>query len=112
MNGSGNSDGEWISKIDMQKVSKRLLVEIIEARYHEIFLLVKEELAKIRRHYNYGDDVSDPLMLDSLTDGKATTFPHEESGRFKGQRMFQVVTLFYAHQVREIIEKAGIEFDE
>lgn len=38
-----------LSKIDMQKVSKRQLVEIIEARYHEIFLLVKEELAKIHR---------------------------------------------------------------
>ncbi|MBI4994514.1 cell division protein FtsA [Candidatus Peregrinibacteria bacterium] len=37
------------SKIDIQKVSKRHLVEIIEARYHEIFLLVKEELAKIHR---------------------------------------------------------------
>lgn len=37
------------SKIDMQKISKRHLVEIIEARYHEIFLLVKEELAKIHR---------------------------------------------------------------
>lgn len=38
-----------ISKIDQQKISKRQLVEIIEARYHEIFLLVKEELAKIHR---------------------------------------------------------------
>lgn len=37
------------SKIDMQKVSKRHLTEIIEARYQEIFLLVKEELAKIHR---------------------------------------------------------------
>ncbi len=37
------------SKIDMQKISKRNLVEIIEARYSEIFLLVKEELAKIHR---------------------------------------------------------------
>lgn len=37
------------SKTDMQKVSKRHLVEIIEARYHEIFLMVKEELAKIHR---------------------------------------------------------------
>lgn len=37
------------SKIDMQKVSKKNLVEIIEARYHEIFLFVKEELAKIHR---------------------------------------------------------------
>lgn len=37
------------SKIDMQKISKRHLVEIIEARYGEIFLLVKEELAKIHR---------------------------------------------------------------
>lgn len=48
------SDREMIdlssfSKIDMQKVSKHHLVEIIEARYHEIFLLVKEELAKIHR---------------------------------------------------------------
>ena len=38
-----------LSKIDAQKISKRHLVEIIEARYGEIFLLVKEELAKIHR---------------------------------------------------------------
>ncbi|MBI5413516.1 cell division protein FtsA [Candidatus Peregrinibacteria bacterium] len=38
-----------LSKIDMQKISKRQLVEIIEARYSEIFMLVKEELAKIHR---------------------------------------------------------------
>lgn len=38
-----------LSKIDMQKISKRHLIEIIEARYHEIFMLVKEELAKIHR---------------------------------------------------------------
>lgn len=38
-----------LSKIDMQKISKRMLVEIIEARYSEIFLLVKQELAKIHR---------------------------------------------------------------
>ena len=37
------------SKVDVQKISKRHLVEIIEARYHEIFLFVKEELAKIHR---------------------------------------------------------------
>ncbi|PIQ77296.1 cell division protein FtsA [Candidatus Peregrinibacteria bacterium CG11_big_fil_rev_8_21_14_0_20_46_8] len=37
------------SKIDMQKISKRTLVEIIEARYSEIFMLVKNELAKIHR---------------------------------------------------------------
>lgn len=38
-----------LSKIDMQKISKHHLIEIIEARYSEIFLLVKEELAKIHR---------------------------------------------------------------
>lgn len=38
-----------ISKIDNHKVSKKQLVEIIEARYHEIFSLVREELAKIDR---------------------------------------------------------------
>jgi cell division protein FtsA len=38
-----------ISKIDTHKVSKKQLVEIIEARYHEIFSLVREELAKIDR---------------------------------------------------------------
>lgn len=42
-------DLSTFSKIDAQKISKRTLVEIIEARYHEIFLLVKEELAKIHR---------------------------------------------------------------
>lgn len=38
-----------ISKIDAQKVSKKHLAEIIQARYHEIFVLVKEELAKVQR---------------------------------------------------------------
>lgn len=42
-------DLSTFSKIDLQKVSKKQLVEIIEARYQEIFLLVKEELAKIHR---------------------------------------------------------------
>lgn len=37
------------SKIDLQKISKRQLVEIIEARYQEIFILIKDELAKIHR---------------------------------------------------------------
>lgn len=42
-------DLSTFSKIDLQKVSKKQLVEIIEARYQEIFLLVKDELAKIHR---------------------------------------------------------------
>jgi cell division protein FtsA len=42
-------DLSLLSKIDTQKVSKKLMAEIIQARYHEIFLLVKDELAKIHR---------------------------------------------------------------
>lgn len=42
-------DLSQISKIDTQTVSKKHMVEIIEARYHEIFILVKDELAKIHR---------------------------------------------------------------
>jgi len=42
-------DLSLMSKIDTQKVSKKLMAEIIEARYHEIFVLVKDELAKIHR---------------------------------------------------------------
>ncbi|MDP3976359.1 MAG: cell division protein FtsA [bacterium] len=38
-----------ISKTESHKVSKRQLLEIIEARYHEIFSLAREELAKIDR---------------------------------------------------------------
>lgn len=38
-----------ISKIDTHVISKRQAVEIIQARYHEIFLLVKDELARINR---------------------------------------------------------------
>lgn len=38
-----------ISKVDTHRVSKKQLLEIIEARYHEIFSLVREELAKIDR---------------------------------------------------------------
>ncbi|MBI2453504.1 cell division protein FtsA [Candidatus Peregrinibacteria bacterium] len=42
-------DLSTISKIDQQTVSKKHMVEIIQARYHEIFSLVKDELAKINR---------------------------------------------------------------
>lgn len=42
-------DLSLISKIDTHVVSKKQIVEIIQARYHEIFVLVKEELAKIHR---------------------------------------------------------------
>lgn len=42
-------DLSLMSKIDTQKVSKKAMVEIIQARYQEIFLLIKEELAKIHR---------------------------------------------------------------
>jgi len=42
-------DLSLISKIDTQTVSKRHMAEIIQARYHEIFVLVKDELAKINR---------------------------------------------------------------
>jgi len=42
-------DLSLISKIDTQTVSKRHMSEIIQARYHEIFVLVKDELAKINR---------------------------------------------------------------
>ena len=42
-------DLSLISKIDTHLVSKKQLVQIIEARYQEIFVLVKGELAKIHR---------------------------------------------------------------
>jgi len=42
-------DLSLISKIDTQKVAKKHMAEIIEARYHEIFLMVRDELAKIHR---------------------------------------------------------------
>jgi cell division protein FtsA len=42
-------DLSLLSKLDTHVVSKKQVCEIIEARYHEIFLLVKDELAKINR---------------------------------------------------------------
>jgi cell division protein FtsA len=42
-------DLSLISKIDNQKVSKKHLAEIIQARYHEIFVMVKDELRTIGR---------------------------------------------------------------
>jgi len=42
-------DLSLISKIDTQVVSKKQVVEIIQARYQEILILVKDELAKIHR---------------------------------------------------------------
>jgi cell division protein FtsA len=38
-----------ISQIDTHRVSKKQLAEIIEARYHEIFSLVREELVRVDR---------------------------------------------------------------
>lgn len=42
-------DLSLISKMDTQKVSKKHLAEIIQARYHEIFVMVKDELRSIGR---------------------------------------------------------------
>lgn len=42
-------DLSLISKIDNQKVSKKQMSEIIQARYHEIFVMVKDELRSINR---------------------------------------------------------------
>jgi cell division protein FtsA len=42
-------DLSLLSKIDYQKVSKKHLAEIIHARYHEIFVMVKDELKSINR---------------------------------------------------------------
>lgn len=42
-------DLSLISKIDTHVLSKKQIVEIIEARYSEIFVLVKDELARIHR---------------------------------------------------------------
>ena len=42
-------DLSTVSKVDTQMVSKRYMAEIMQARYYEIFTLVKEELAKIGR---------------------------------------------------------------
>ena len=39
-------DLSLLSKIDTQTVSKKYLAEIIQARYHEIFVMVKDELAE------------------------------------------------------------------
>lgn len=42
-------DLSLLSKIDTQTVSKKQLAEIIQARYHEIFAMVKDELARVQR---------------------------------------------------------------
>ena len=42
-------DLSLMSKIDTHTVSKKQMCQIIEARYQEIFMLVKDELAKIHR---------------------------------------------------------------
>lgn len=42
-------DLSLVSKIDAHRVSKKHMAEIIQARYHEIFMLAKDELAKIHR---------------------------------------------------------------
>jgi cell division protein FtsA len=42
-------DLSLISKIDIHQVSRKTLSQIIQARYHEIFSMVKTELAKVNR---------------------------------------------------------------
>lgn len=42
-------DLSLISKIDNHKVSKKHMSDIIEARYHEIFVMIKDELRSIGR---------------------------------------------------------------
>ncbi len=42
-------DLSQISKTDAHKVQKKHVAKIIEARYHEIFMMVRDELAKIGR---------------------------------------------------------------
>ncbi len=42
-------DLSLVSKIDQQTVSKKHLAEIIQARYHEIFVMAKDELRSIGR---------------------------------------------------------------
>lgn len=42
-------DLSTVSKVDTQTVSKKYMAEIMQARYHEIFSLVKEQLARIGR---------------------------------------------------------------
>ncbi len=42
-------DLSLISKIDTSTVSKKQLAEIVQARYHEIFMMVRDELAKVQR---------------------------------------------------------------
>ncbi len=42
-------DLSLMSKIDTHTVSKKQMCQIVEARYQEIFMLVKDELAKIHR---------------------------------------------------------------
>jgi len=42
-------DLSLISKVDTQTVSKKHLAQIIQARYHEIFVMIREELNKIHR---------------------------------------------------------------
>ncbi len=49
VSGSDEIQLSQISQVDQHKVSKKELVEIVEARYHEIFSLVREELSKVDR---------------------------------------------------------------
>ncbi len=42
-------DLSLLSKIDTQTISKKQLAEIIQARYHEIFMMAKDELTKVQR---------------------------------------------------------------
>jgi cell division protein FtsA len=42
-------DLSLISKVDIHQVSRKTLSQIIQARYHEIFMMVRNELAKVNR---------------------------------------------------------------
>lgn len=42
-------DLSLLSKIDIHQVSRKTLAQIIQARYHEIYSMIKNELAKVNR---------------------------------------------------------------
>ncbi len=84
-------DLSLMSKIDSHKVSKKHMLEIIEARLHEIFVMVKDELASIERDGKLpagailtGGSVKIPGMLDLARDvlnlPVQTGFPTEIEG--------------------------------
>ncbi len=88
-------DLSLVSKIDKQKVSKKHLAEIIQARYHEIFVLIKDALREIGR--------DGMLPAGAILSGAAVKMPG--TTELSREVLGLPVQIGFPHEVSGVVDK-------